>query len=797
MIDAKVKSRFIAVLPAIFFISFSVFTFEVALTRIFSVMLSYHFVFAITSTAMFGLGLGGALFNRFGAAIPKLAIKVSALIFPLILVLAVLAILILPIYELDSITGFGFWFYIILALLPFCAAGLCVSGLFQEYSDRSSLLYGADLLGAAMGALTVVPAMDAFGGVNAVFLAAAIAALGGFFLSLPSLRWSIFALASLTVFAGGFALLIATGSSVPVPIAKDPNKDMYRMLANPAYKAKIVDSRWSSFGRTDLVKSELLPNEMTLFVDGAAGSAMYNLEAILKDEKEKAHLTLHYGEFFPFLFMKDQEKQTALAIGPGGGRDVVIALLGGVKNITAVEVNPDVVQIVKKYSAFNGGIYSGHPQITPVIAEGRNYVRTTKQKFDVIMLSIPVTKSSRSIEGYALTENSLFTTEAFEDYLDRLTESGQIIIVAHNDAEIYKLIGLAVNAFGKRGMSESDAMKHIYTIAADMMPALVIQKQPIDENKAQAIHGAMHLLGFDKGAFFIPNIAQQVIKPGERIGVDKELRMFDQFLVDISKGKLSMATLTRASTIDLRPPSDDRPFFYKFERGLPSPFGFFLFLIVAFFAALIVLSSLKPTKTSRHSKRMLDQLRENPNLKKYLLLFSALGIGYMVIEIAFFQKLMLYIGQPQMALTVLLFSLLLGGGLGSLLSSFIARKSLIGAVIAALGIAFTIILLMFLFQPIYAMPLDPRLASFLLILPLGVLMGCPFPIAMRYLRIHKFESFTSLMWGVNGIASVLGSALAMIVGISWGFTSALIAGAVVYACAAVLFWRIKKETAAS
>jgi len=96
VIDAKAKSRFIAVLPAIFFISFSVFTFEVALTRIFSVMLSYHFVFAITSTAMFGLGLGGALFNRFGAAIPKLAIKVSALIFPLILVLAVLAILILP-----------------------------------------------------------------------------------------------------------------------------------------------------------------------------------------------------------------------------------------------------------------------------------------------------------------------------------------------------------------------------------------------------------------------------------------------------------------------------------------------------------------------------------------------------------------------------------------------------------------------------------------------------------------------------------------------------------------------------
>lgn len=793
MRDTGANYRFSAALPAIFLISFSVLTFEVALTRIFSVMLSYHFVFAITSSAMLGLGLGGGLFKQYGAAHSERAIRVSAFAFPLILAAAVLAILILPIYEFDSVTGFGFWLYIILALLPFCAAGLCISGLFQEFSSRSSLLYGADLLGAAAGALAVVPAMDAFGAVNTVFLAAAIAALGGLILGLPGIRRAIPALGSLIVLAGSFAWLIATGTSIPVPIAKDPNKDMYRMLANPAYKAKIVESRWSSFGRTDLVKSELLPNEMTLFVDGAAGSVMYNLEAMLKDEEETAHLTLHYGQFFPFMFMKDQEKQSALAIGPGGGRDIVVALLGGVRNITAVEVNPDVVQIVKKYGAFNGGIYSGNPQVTPVVAEGRNYVRTTKQKFDIIMMSIPITKSSRSVEGYALTENNLFTIEAFSDYLDRLMENGRIVIVAHNDAEIYKLIGLATSAFAKRGISERDAMKHIYTVAADMMPALVIQKQPITEDEAKAIHLAMHQLGFDKGAFFIPYIDQQVIKPGERIGVDRELRMFDQFLVEVSEGNFSMATLAKGSTIDLRPPSDDRPFFYKFERGLPSPFGFFLFLIVAFLLTLLVLTGLKPIKTKGRPTTMLGTLRESPQAKKFLLLFSALGIGYMVVEIALFQKLMLYIGQPQMALTVLLFSLLLGGGSGSLLSSFMARRSPKGGAFAALAAASLIVILMFLFRTIYSTSLDPRLASMLLILPLGAIMGCPFPIAMRYLGLHKFEGFTSLMWGVNGIASVLGSALAMIVGISWGFTAALLTGAVVYVCAAGLFWSLRKE----
>ncbi len=780
-----------ASIPALFFICCSILAFEIALTRIFSVMLSYHFVFAIASTAMLGLGLGGGLYRHFGATIPERSIRMSAVAFPLILAAAVVGILLLPIYEYEGLAGFGFWLYIVLALLPFAAAGLCISGLFQEYSAAGSLLYGADLLGAAAGALLVVPAMDAFGGVNAIFLAAAVASLGSLILSLPDLRRSLLAAASLILLGGGFVSLVATGYSFPVPVAKDPGKDMYRALANPAYKAKIVESRWSSFGRTDLVKSELLPNEMTIFVDGAAGSAMYNLEAIFRDKEEVAHLTQHFSGFFPFLLMKDEDRRTALAIGPGGGRDVVVALLGGVKDITAVEVNPDVVRIVQDYRDFSGGIYSGNPRVTPVVAEGRNYVRTTKKTFDTIMLSIPVTKSSRSVEGYALTENNLFTIEAFIDYLDRLTENGRIIVVAHNNAEIYKLIGLATRAFGVGGVPESEAMKRIYTVAADMMPAVVIQKNPLSQEEARAIHGAMHQLGFDKDAFYVPFIEQQVVRPGERIGVDTELRMFDRFLVEVSKGNLSMATLAKASTIDLKPPTDDRPFFYKFERGLPSPFGFFAFLILVFLISLAALSSLKPRKT-RGSNVVLEALRENPRLKRYLLLFSALGIGYMLIEISFFQKLMLYIGQPQMALTVLLFSLLLGGGAGSLLSSFIARGSTRGGAYVALGVTILIVALAFLFRPIYAAFPDPRIASMSLILPLGIVLGCPFPIAMNHLRLHAFQDFTSLMWGINGIASVLGSALAMIIGISWGFTAALMIGAAVYLCAAGLFWRLRK-----
>src|SRR5450830_512398 len=223
------------------------------------------------------------------------------------------------------------------------------------------------------------------------------------------------------------------------------------MLTDPGLSARVVESRWSSFGRTDLVASDLTPDEMTLFVDGAGGSAMYNLDALRKDRRERMQLDMHSGESFPFPLLKAGQKRSALIFGPGGGSDVAVALLGGVEKITAVEVNPDVVKIVRQYRDFNGGIYSGRPGVTAVIGDGRNFVRTTDKRFDLIMAAIPVTKSSRSVDGYALTENGLFTVEAMGEYLDRLTDNGRLVFVAHNDVEIYKLIATVLAAYGEIG----------------------------------------------------------------------------------------------------------------------------------------------------------------------------------------------------------------------------------------------------------------------------------------------------------------------------------------------------------
>jgi spermidine synthase len=784
------RTRFWLAASSLLLISYSVLSFEVSLTRVFSVMLSYHFVFAIVSGALLGLGIGAIALRKWRNAMSASPAVTSAILFALLVAVSLLAII-----KLVPFLGGAFWLYLILAILPFGAAGFTVSWIFQEFPARSPFLYGADLIGAALGALTVVPLLDAFGGVNAVLFAAVTAAVGALLLGLSRAKLRIFAAAALFSLAALFGVLTGMRLQISVPVTNDPNKEMYQMLSNPEFKAKIVESRWSSFGRTDVVKSDLFPNEMTLFVDGAAGSAMYKAEAIMKDPQEMAHLTLHYGEFFPFLSLKDDDKKNALIIGPGGGRDVVVALLGGVRQITAVEVNPDVVKIVKDYKEWNGGLYSpGNPRVTTVVAEGRNFVRNASSAYDLIMLAIPITKSSRSVEGYALTENYLFTVEAFSDYLNHLSRNGRIIIVAHENAEIYKLISLAAGALEKQGISEQDSMKRIYTVAADMMPAVVIQKQPLSPEEANAIHQQMHSMGFDKGAFYVPYQRQIEIPPSARIGVNAPLRMFDQFLVSVAEGKLSLARLAASASMDIGPVVDDRPFFYKFERGLPSPFGVFSFIIVVALVWLLGLALLRK-RPNTNPATFTGALREKPVLKRFLLLFAALGIAYMLIEISLFQKLMLFIDQPQRALTVLLFALLLGGGLGSILSSIVRRKAARTVALLSMAIALAVVALSVFFAPLYQMGLSPRLTSMAVLIPLGILMGFPFPLGMRLTAEYGLSDHVSVLWGVNGIASVLGSALSIIVGILVGFSWALYLGAALYILVAFLLYRMPASPA--
>ena len=345
---------FRAVAFAIPLISFSVLSFEIILTRIFSIMLSYHFVFAVISFALLGLWLCGMSLKLWRRISSGTAISGAVALFVLLISVSVFSIINLPIYENSFFVDFRLWIYIALSTLPFFFAGLALAAIFEKFAGKSSILYGLDLIGATLGVLASVFLLNTFGGVKSAYIVAAIAVLGAIVVGLAENFKSLFKYAGIALFLV-FIVLFANRSSTRVPVAMDFNKDMYRMLKNPREKAEIIDSKWSAFGRTDLLRSSATPNEMILFVDGAAGTVMYNLDSLLSNDKQQMHLRNHFGLFFPFYSLEDNEKDNALIIGAGGGRDVVVALLGGVKKITAVEVNPDLVDLVKKYEKFNGG----------------------------------------------------------------------------------------------------------------------------------------------------------------------------------------------------------------------------------------------------------------------------------------------------------------------------------------------------------------------------------------------------------------------------------------------------------
>jgi hypothetical protein len=177
-----------------------------------------------------------------------------------------------------------------------------------------------------------------------------------------------------------------------------------------------------------------------------------------------------------------------------------------------------------------------------------------------------------------------------------------------------------------------------------------------------------------------------------------------------------------------------------------------------------------------------------PEMKIFLSIFFLIGIGFMLIEISLLQKLTLYIGQPVMALTVLLFSLLLGAGMGSFCSALV-KKNLQYIIAGASILVCTLAVIYSFYLPnMFDVGMDSKIIAGLYLIPLGFLLGFPFPLTIRLMKISNREKYVAWMWGVNGIASIVGSILAVIIGILIGFSSALYIGVILYVAIAVIIF---------
>ena len=774
-------------LIGVFLVSFSMLAFEITLSRLLSILILYHYVFAIVSLALLGLGLGGIFVYLFRQRIPtpEKRFGTLALLASFIsLAIPISAILMVQIGYLDS-ESTSILFYCVLLFFPFFFTGVFLAEVFRTFPEISSRVYGADLVGAALGSLGIILFLDVFGAVNtSFFLGATAAAAALLFASRLLKKTSLRTILPTVSFIVAVALVTtnvfgAYLSDIPT-IAKNPNKDIHRALFEKSSPAQIIDTRWSAFGRTDLVEYTEYPAQMEIYLDGTATAPMFQFNGDLQNPDTAVQdLKTIFSGYFPFYFLTEEEKDSALIIGPGGGRDVLLALMGGVGEVTAVEVNRDIVDMVRDYGDYNGGILADFPNVSIIVDEGRNFLKSQEGMYDIIMLSLPVTQTSRSLEGYSLTENFLFTTESINDYLDHLTDEGRLMVVTHDDFTAWRLLSVSLVSLEQRGLSNTDALKQMYMLGlssgAHVYPFFVLKKTPFTPEETLARHDKMVQLGYEPTLTYFPHIDDE--------------GMVNPTLKDLASGDLSFSKvkeMARGMGLDFTSVTDNSPFFYKIDVGLPQPVSLVFWLS---FALLLLMIAAPPVYWQLRSSdtRSKPRKRQGTNkLAQSVFLFVLIGIGFMLIEISLIQRFILYLGQPVLSMAILLFSLLTGAGLGSLYSGRLTHNEIFkGVTTAAIGITILAVVYIFfiplIFNQLLGLNLGLRLLVMVLMLvPLGFFMGFPFPLGIRALKETEMDRYIPWMWGLNGVGSVLGSALTIVIAISLGFAQALLLGAICY-----------------
>lgn len=732
-----------AVGMGLFLLSAASLAFEVTLTHLFSLVFQYHFAFLAVSCAILGLGIGAALGNLLK---PPDEEKVAswlgqiAALFALALPLAVV---------LFSMTGFtpGIILQVILGALPFAVVGLFSASLYRLYSQKAAWLYAFDLAGAAAGLLGVQMLLNWVSASSAGFILGLVACIASLIFIAGQSKRPLLPFASLALATVGLVINL-TSQAFDFPSAPldsiPPDKTMFRLLADPASGSKLLGSAWSSFARVDLLSSPDASQEY-IFTNGGAGSYMLSFNGDLNTVKS---LTQEL-EYLPF----DQFKpEKTLVLGAGAGKDVLQALLAGSQQVTAVEINPAMVALTRQNGAYNGNIFD-YPGVHTVVADGRNYIERTGEAYNMIYLNL-VYAQAPSPGSNALSEAYIFTTQAFQTYWRHLAPGGRLAIISHQGLEGSRALLTALKALEMEGISTKEGLTHTALLmfsGSDInqnTTVLVLQKSPITQAQVQVFEQATQTLGLQP--LFLPGV-------------------FENLMLDLASGSMTLDSYVAHQDYNLFPTSDEQPFFFNLNPGLPAALTTLL-VIAGIGLILYLLLALRIKK------------RLAPWQPVY---FGALGLGFMLVEVPLIQRTILLVGSPTLAIAVVLAPLLLGGGLGSLWSSrwplekMWPRIALTGAAIAALAAVFAFS------QPALVealIPLDYSsgvVLAGLTLLPLGFVMGIPFANGLHIAGSANSDALPYL-WGWNALASVAGSALAATLAMVAGFGVVMAAGAACY-----------------
>ena len=744
-----------ALLGAVVLLSASGLMFELTLTRIFSATIWYHYTFVAISVALFGWGLGGFLvyvlrLGRFEAHVRQILVALS-------LVLAIA----LPLFPY-GILQFPFTperlnYYLLLSVLPFLAGGATLSLAFESRGKDSNRLYFADLIGAALGVLIVPATISLLGAETAILATAILPSTAAVLLSLSipgSSRRAWAALACIAI-AGNVGLTVWNYQTQTLTIRDAPEKALYKLLAAHP-KARINSDHWNAYSRITSVTGFDEFHLARLFIDSDAETSVLSWDGSPNMPADARS----WFRAFPFRLVKEPN---VLVIGSGGGTDVVMAVNSGSPCVTAVEMNPLIVDCVRFFGEKAGNLYD-HPKVHLVMDEGRNFIQRSQQRFDLIVLGFVDSWASVASGGLSLTESYLYTRDAMEAYYDRLSENGALVIVRW-PTDVPRLVANSVGLLSDRGMPMAEIGEHL--LAASV-------------RKGQGVEPVETVFMLTRSPMSAQTVDQLLAGHEQAHIIHAPSRESESVYANLFSGRISFDEYTDSFDTLATPVPDDHPFYFATDKpcGIPE---FVTRLFKRPVLAVVVLTIL--VLLGGHL------LGFHAPSGRAVVYFGALGVGFIICEVSLMQRLILLLGHPIYTLVVLLFALLVAGGIGSLFARRLAPDQIrraLGWIIPAIVVL--IVLAAFglptLVRAALPLSLSARIVvAAALVFPFGFLMGMPFPLGLRRSAQDDHGAAVSALWGINGVASVVGSIGGVMLAVAAGFTWVFLAAAACYTIA--------------
>jgi hypothetical protein len=773
--DAPVRQSALLYL-GVFCISAAALLLEIALTRLYSVILWHHFAFMVVSMALLGYGAGGSLLMgplrrlQGDRALPWTALGFAVSI-PIAFALGTL----LPVEPVrlawDAAQPLWLFGLFLLLAVPFFFAGLSLSLIMREQAERAGRIYMADLAGAAIGCLLPF-ALFSFGGTVPLTAAGLLGLLGGACFALRSQRRTALAL------LGGCGLLLIAIPGADVPLS--PYKTLTGLLQAPG--AELLETRWDASARADIVRSlqvhvapglslqhlEPLPPQLGLTIDGERLTAMTRIEHPGRD----LAFTRWLPAAIPYILHPSAK---AFVVEPGGGLEILTAWGNGARKITAVFPSPLLPDLLRESYREASGRLLDQPHVTILTGEPRPALRQARDRYGVIHLTLLEAQAVGASVPYGLSEEYRWTMEAFKEYLDHLEADGWLAVTHYLQPPpriAPRLMSLMIAALEQRGIAHPE--KHLAAIRSWGTMTLLLKATPITPREIALLRAFAESRRFDLVVY--PGISGAETNRFNRFADP----VYERLLAGILRPDQRQHIIDRYP-FDLRPPTDDNPFFFHFLRRdrlgevydlAEGKWQIFLeggYLVVILFLLAFLFSLLLILLPLAFSRK--DPAPPHPARGVALLYFLAIGLGFMLLEISLLQQGIGFLDRPATAVAVTLFSLLLSAGIGSRFSERIKRIHLL--LPAIMGIAILAVSSIWLLPPLLdvflAAPLAARSAVLAVaLLPLGLLLGMPFPTGVRLLAGPR--GVVPWAWAVNGCASVLGAVLAVLLAVEIGFS---------------------------